>query len=145
MTRSWCNLCEENHDENTCKVKINARYKIFGKRPDTMIVVLDWAEPEDVMVVNTKNKSYTSKRKFDLPRTSSAPRSSSQNVDTQTVITSSDQGVCSPLPSYKYNILNQLDNIKVDSTLLDMVIIPEQQNHLNKFMEGKLSTIANIF
>jgi hypothetical protein len=31
-----------------------------------------------------------------------------------------------PLPSSKYNILNQLANIKADATLLDMVFIPEQ-------------------
>jgi hypothetical protein len=83
MTRNWCNFCEENQDENTYKVKRNARDKIFGNRPDTTIVVLDWFEPEDVMVVNTKNKSYTGKRKFDLPRTSSSRSSSSPNVDTQ--------------------------------------------------------------
>jgi hypothetical protein len=85
MTRTWCNFCEENHDENTYEVKINDRDKIFGKRSDTMIVFLDWAEPEDVMIVNTRKKSYTAKRKFDLPRTSSTPSSSSPNVDTQTV------------------------------------------------------------
>jgi hypothetical protein len=77
--------------------------------------------------------------------TSSAPSSSSQSVDTQTVRTSSNQGVSSPLPSSKYNILNQLANIKVDATLLDMVVIPEQQKHLKDFMEGKVSTIANLF
>jgi hypothetical protein len=109
------------------------------------IVVLDWVEPEDVMVVNTRNKSYTAKRKFDPPRTSSAPSSSSQSVDTQTVITSSNQGVSSPLPSSKYNILNQLANIKAYATLLDMVFIPKQHKHLKDFMEGKISTIANLF
>jgi hypothetical protein len=82
MTRSWCNFYEENHDENTCEVKKNVRDKIFGKRPDTTIVVLDWDEPEDVMVINTRNKYYTAKGKFDIPRTSSAPSSSSQSVDT---------------------------------------------------------------
>jgi hypothetical protein len=51
----------------------------------------------------------------------------------------------SPFPSSKYNILNQLDNIMADATLLDMVVIPEQQNHLKNFMEGKFSTIANLF
>jgi hypothetical protein len=56
-----------------------------------------------------------------------------------------NQGVSSPLPSSKYNILNQLDNIKVDATILDMVVIPEQQKHLKIFMEGKISTIANLF
>jgi ribonuclease HI len=145
MTRSWCNFCEENHDENTCEVKKNARDKIFGKRPDTTIVVLDWDEPEDVMVINTRNKSYTAKGKFDIPRTSSAPSSSSQSVDTQAVRTSSDQGVSSLLPSSKYNILNQLANIKVDATLLDMVVVPEQHKHLKNFMEGNISTIANLF
>jgi hypothetical protein len=93
-------------------------------------LVLDWDEPEDVMVVNTRNKSYTSKRKFDPPRTSSAPSSSSQSVDTQAVRTSSNQGVSSPLPSSKYNILNQLANIKEDATLLDMVVIQNNKSIL---------------
>jgi hypothetical protein len=126
MTHTWCKFCEENHDENTCEVKINARDKIFGKRPDTMITILDWDKSEDVMVFNTRNKSYTAKRNFNLPLTSSAPSSSSPNDDTQTVRTSSDKGVSSPLPSSQYNILNQLDNIKVDDALLDMVVFPEQ-------------------
>jgi hypothetical protein len=51
----------------------------------------------------------------------------------------------SPLPSSKYNILNKLANIKVDSTLLDMVVVPKQQKHLKNFMEGKVSTITNLF
>jgi hypothetical protein len=42
------------------------------------------------------------------------------------------------------NILNQLDNIKVDATLLDMVSIPKQQKHIKNFMEGEVSTIAKI-
>jgi hypothetical protein len=126
MTLTWCNFCEENHDENTCEVKRNARDKIFGKRPDTTIVVLDWVEPEDVMVVNTRNKSYTSKRKFDPPHTSSAPSSSSQSAYTQVVKTSSNKGVSSPLPSSKYNVLNQLANIKLHATLLDMLVVPEK-------------------
>ena len=45
MTRSWYNFCEENHEESTSEVKKNARDKIYGKRPDTTIVVLDWVEP----------------------------------------------------------------------------------------------------
>jgi hypothetical protein len=51
----------------------------------------------------------------------------------------------SHIPSSKYNILNQLANIKTNSTLLDIVAIPEQQKHLNNFMEGKVSTVANLF
>jgi hypothetical protein len=145
MSRSWCNLCEENHEESTCKVKKNVRDKIFGKRPNTTIVVLDWVEPENVMVINTGNKYYTAKGKYDPPRTSSTPSSSSQGADTKTVRTLDNQGVPSPLPSSKYNILNQLDNIKPDATLLDMVVIPEQQKHLKKFMEVKISTITNLF
>jgi ribonuclease HI len=37
-----------------------------------------------------------------------------------------------------------LANIEVDATLLDMVVVPEQQKHLRNFMEGKASTIANL-
>jgi hypothetical protein len=145
MSRSWCNFYEENHEESTCEVKKNARDKIVGKMPDTTIVVLDWVELEDVMVINTRNKSYTAKGKYDLPRTSSTPISYSQSTDTQVVRVSDNQGVSSPLPSSKYNILNQLDNINIDATLLDMVSILEHQKHLKNFMEGKYSTIANLF
>jgi hypothetical protein len=145
MYRSWCNFCEENHEESTCEVKKNVRDKIFSTRLDTTIVVLDWFEPKDVMIINTKNKSYTTKGKYDPPRTSSSPSSSSESDGTQVVKTSKNQGVFSPLPSSQYNILNQLANIKDDATLLDMVVVPEQQNHLKNFMEGKVSTIANLF
>jgi hypothetical protein len=144
MSRSWCNFCEENHEESTCEVKKSARDKIFGKKPETTIVVLDWEEPEDVMIINTRNKSYAPKGKYDPPRASSTPASSSQGTNVQTVKVPESQGVPSLLPPSKYNILNQLANIKADATLLDMVVIPEQQKHLKNFMEGKASTIANL-
>jgi hypothetical protein len=70
MPRSWCNFCEEHHEESTCEVKKSARDKIFGKRPETTIVVLDFADPKDVMIINTRNKSYAPKGKYDPPRTS---------------------------------------------------------------------------
>ena len=111
MARSWCNFCEENHEESTCEVKKNDRDNIFGKSLDTMFVILDWVEPKNVMVINTRNKYYTSKGKYDLPCTSSTPRSSSQSVDTQYAIILDNRGVSSPFPSSKYNILNQLANI----------------------------------
>jgi hypothetical protein len=37
---SWFKFCEEHHEETTCEVKKSARYNIFGKRPEAMIVVL---------------------------------------------------------------------------------------------------------
>jgi hypothetical protein len=55
-----------------------------------------------------------------------------------------NQGITSPLPSSKYNILNQLSNIKEDATLLDMVSILEQERHLKQFMEGKDFVVANL-
>jgi hypothetical protein len=67
MPRSWCKFCEEHHEESTCEVKKNARDKIFGKRPKATIVFLEFAEPEDVMITNTRNKSYAPKRKYDPP------------------------------------------------------------------------------
>jgi hypothetical protein len=48
------------------------------------------------------------------------------------------------LPQSKYNVLNQLVNIKAYASLLDMVIAPEQQQHLKNYMEGKTSPIASI-
>jgi hypothetical protein len=41
--------------------------------------------------------------------------------------------------------LNQLANIKENETLLDMVVVHEQQMHLKQFMEGKDSVVANLF
>jgi hypothetical protein len=38
-----------------------------------------------------------------------------------------------------------LANIKDDATLLDMVVIPEQQMHLKQFMEQKYFIVANIY
>jgi hypothetical protein len=139
LPRSWCNFYEEHHEETTCEVKKSAKDKIFGKRPEATIVVLDFAKPEDVMVINTRNKSYAPKGKFDPPRNSSSPSSSSPAATVQVPKVPDSQGTTSPLPSSKYNILNQLANIKADATLLDMVVIPEQQMHLKQFMEGKFS------
>jgi hypothetical protein len=102
-------------------------------------------ELEDVEIINTRNKSYASKGKYDPPCTSSIPSSSTQVVVEQSTKTHENQGTPSPLASSKYNILNQLANIKADATLMDMVVVSEQQKHLKKFMEGKASTIANIF
>jgi hypothetical protein len=144
MPRSWCNFCEEHHEESTCEVKKSARDKIFGKRPETTIDVLDFAEPEDVMIINTRNKSYALKGKYDPPRTSSIPSSSSPTAIVQVSKAPDSQGTTSPLPSSKYNILNQLANIKADATLLDMVVFPEQQKHLKNFMEGKSSIVDNL-
>jgi hypothetical protein len=34
--------------------------------------------------------------------------------------------------------------IKENATLLDMVIVPEQQEHLKGFIEGKITVVANL-
>ena len=91
MSHSWCNFCKENHEESTCEVKKTARDKIFGKRHETTIVVLDWEEPEDVMIINTRNKSYALKGKYDPPRTSSSPSASSQAAIEQATKTPDSQ------------------------------------------------------
>jgi hypothetical protein len=104
LPRSWCNFCEEHHEEATCEVRKSARDKIFGKRPETTIVVLDFAEPEDVMIINTRNKSYAPKGKYDPPRNSSSPSSSSPAATVQVPKVPDSQGTTSPLPSSKYNI-----------------------------------------
>jgi hypothetical protein len=144
LPRSWCKFFEEHHKETTCEVKKSSRDKIFGKRPEAMIVVLEFMEPEDVMVINTRNKAYAPKGKFDPPCGSSNPSSSSTVVVPQVPKIPESQGITPPLPSSKYNILNQLDNIKEDATLLDMVVIPEHQMHLKQFMEEKSSIVANL-
>jgi hypothetical protein len=145
MPCSWCNFCEEHHEESTCEVKKSARDKIFGKIPETTIVVLDFANLEYVMIINTRNKSYAPKRKYDPPRNSSSLRSSSLVSTVQVPKALDSQGNTSPIPSSKYNLLNQLANIKEDATLLDMVVIPEEQKNLKQFMEGKDFIVANLY
>jgi hypothetical protein len=145
LPRSWCNICKEHHEETACEVKKSARDKIFGKIPKATVIFLDFAEPEDVMAINTRNKAYDPKGKFDPPRSSSTPSSSSTPATLQVPKVHESQGIIPPLPSSKYNILNQLANIKANATLLDMVVILEQQMHLKQFMEGKYSIVANLY
>jgi hypothetical protein len=78
------------------------------------------------MIINTRNKSYAPKGKDDPPRNSSSPSSSSPAATVQVPKVPESEGTISPLSSSKYNILNQLANIKEDATLLDMVVVPEQ-------------------
>jgi hypothetical protein len=144
LPRSWCNFCKEHHEEATCEVRKTARDKIFGKRPETIIDVLDFVEPEDVMIINTRNKSYAPKGKYDPPCNSSSPSSSSLAATVQVPKVPDSQGTISPLPSSKYYLLNQLANIKKNSTLLDIVVVPKQQRHLKQFMEGKAYVVANL-
>ena len=99
MSRSWCNFCEENHEDNTCEVKKSARDKIFGNNPETTIVVLDWEELEDVMIINTRNKSYAPKGKYDPPHASSTPTSSSQGTNVLTFPRVKEFLPLLPLPS----------------------------------------------
>jgi hypothetical protein len=63
------------------------------------------------MVVNTKNKLYSNKGKFDSSKTTFAPSTSTQNTGSQDSHLSTDHQVTAP--SSKYNILNQLANIKL--------------------------------
>jgi hypothetical protein len=67
MPRSWCNFCEEHHEETTCEVRKSARDKIFGKIPETTIVVLDFVEPEDVMIINTMSNPMLPRENMILP------------------------------------------------------------------------------
>jgi hypothetical protein len=49
-------ILDQNHNENTFEIKHNAREHIFGKKIDTTIVTLDWAQEEDIMMVDTRKK-----------------------------------------------------------------------------------------
>jgi hypothetical protein len=77
LPQNWCNFYEEHHEEATCEVRKSDKENIFGKIPKTNIVVLDFVELEDAMIINTRNKAYAPKEKFDPPRNSSSPSSSS--------------------------------------------------------------------
>jgi hypothetical protein len=116
---------QRSHKEATCEVKKSVRDKIFGKRLEATIFVLDFAEPEDLMVINTRNKAYAPKGKFDPPPSSSSLSSSSTTTMPQLPKIPESQRITTLPPSSKYNILNQLANIKAAATLLDMVVIPK--------------------
>jgi len=96
------------------------------KNNETTIVALYWAPEEDLMIVNTRNKSYVNKWKGANPKTTFTSISSSQDTNPQVVTTTQSQEVSTSLPPSKYNIIKQLDNIKVDAYPLDMVIVPKQ-------------------
>jgi hypothetical protein len=96
------------------------------------------------MIINTRNKYYAPKGKYDPPHNCSIPGSSSPTITVQVPKVPDSQETTPPLPSSKYNILNQLASIKEDATLLDMVVITEQQRHLKQFMEGKSSVVADL-
>jgi hypothetical protein len=86
--------------------------KSLEKMTETTIVSLDWDPDEDVMLVNTRNKSYTNKGKGNIPKTTFSPSSSSQNTNPQVVTTTQSPETSVSFPPSKYNILNQLANIK---------------------------------
>jgi hypothetical protein len=96
--RICCNFCEEHHEEATCKVRKSGRDNIFGKRPKTTIVVLDFAKPKDFVIINTRNKDYAPKDIFDPPCNSSSPSSSSPVAIVQVPNVPKNQGTTSPPP-----------------------------------------------
>jgi len=88
------------------------------------IVALDWSPEEDVMLVNTRNKSYANKGKGNDFKTTFSHNSSSHNTNPQVVTTTQSPKTSVSFPPSKYNIINRLPNIKEDASLLDMVIVP---------------------
>jgi hypothetical protein len=80
LSRAWCNFCDDNHEESTCEVKKKAQERIFGKINEAIVIALDFMPEEDVMVVNTQSKFYIDKGKGGNPKTTSAPSSSSLQV-----------------------------------------------------------------
>jgi hypothetical protein len=91
-----------------------------------MVVSLDWAPEENVMMANTRNKYYQNNNKGGPHKTTFSPSTSSHQTDPQiTRGTQSPEVIPTSSSSSKYNILKQLANIKEYSSLLDMVIVPE--------------------
>jgi hypothetical protein len=109
LSRSWCNLCEEIHDEGTCEIRKNVRELIFGKRSNSTIVALDWDFEEDVIMVYTRNESYQSKNKGGPQKATFSPSTSSHQTDSQAT-RGTQQPKVNPTSSSssKYNILKQL-------------------------------------
>jgi len=63
---AWCNFCEENHEERTCELITYAREISFGKIVDSTIATLDWTLGNNIMMVDTRNRSYQNKTKGNL-------------------------------------------------------------------------------
>jgi hypothetical protein len=56
------------------------------------------------MIINTRNKSYAPKGKYDPPHTSSSPSSSSPNSIVHVSKAPDSKGTTSPLPSSLFQI-----------------------------------------
>jgi hypothetical protein len=69
------------------KLKKGHKSESLEKKIETTIVALDWVPEEDLMLVNTSNKSYVIKGKGNIFKTTFAPTSSSQNTNPQVVTT----------------------------------------------------------
>jgi hypothetical protein len=79
------------------------------------------------MLVNSRNKLYVNKGKGDIPKTTFGPSSSPQNTNFQVFMTTQSPETSVSFPLSKYNILNQVANIKVDAYLFDMA--PSRNNN----------------
>jgi hypothetical protein len=97
------------------------------------------------MMVDKQNKYYQNNNKGGHSKTTFSPSKSSHKTDPQiTRGTQSLEVIPTSSSSSKYNILKQLDNIKANSSSLDMVNVPKQQKHMKDFMEGEISTVASL-
>jgi len=121
----------------------------FGKGLDSTVATLYWAPKYDIMMVDTINKSYKNTNKGGLQKTIFSPSSSYHQTDSQNVSKPGSQTAkvieqpkVNPNPYFssfpKYNILKQMDNVKEDASLLDVVIVLEQKKHPKTFTISSL-------
>jgi hypothetical protein len=61
ISHALCNFCEENHEESTSELTKNAQERDFVKRPNSIVATLDWVLEDDVMLADTRNRSYFNK------------------------------------------------------------------------------------
>jgi hypothetical protein len=114
------------------------------KKIDTTIVALDWAPEEDVMMVDTRNKSYANKGKGGPPKTTFSPSSSSQQTNPQVTRVLKVKRFLPLLSSSKYNILETTSYNKSRCIFIGYGHHPRTTKASERFMEGKTSTIASL-
>ena len=134
LNRPWCNLCDDYHEEKTCEVMKESKERISGKKQayivnKSSINSLKF-EDEEVHVFNTRENNYNTK-----PPNGIYNKNNSNSLSTpkETILEKYNKEVTipngNPKPQYlvstptsskKYNIGEELGQIKSSVTLLDL-------------------------
>lgn len=115
----------------------STRERVFGKRPDLSINALDWMEDEDVLAITTRSQNQINSD-FNRNVSRNQPINNfARNTSNFRNNFNNQQFTFADLIS-KYNIVEDLAKVKVDSTLIDLARVPEQHKNLENCLASSL-------